>query len=157
MGLGLLVSQLNNYTLAPIEEERVSEAAGINSASGSFGLSFGLAMAGGVMLATLAFSFNNLTTKSAIIPDAEKNQIYTTLEDNAQILSDTQLQEQISTQPSEIQDEVLKINNESRNRSLQAALLIPLLAGIVGSIISFKMVKLPEIEPSSKGEGSIMG
>src|SRR5439155_11308160 len=29
-GLGLLVSQLNNYTLAPIEEERVSEAAAIN-------------------------------------------------------------------------------------------------------------------------------
>ena len=27
-GLGLLVSQLNNYTLAPIAEERVSEAAG---------------------------------------------------------------------------------------------------------------------------------
>src|SRR4051794_19305793 len=42
-GLGLLVSQLNNYTLAPIEEERVSEAAGVNSAGGSFGLSFGLA------------------------------------------------------------------------------------------------------------------
>src|SRR5207302_8791415 len=31
-GLGLLVSQLNNYTLAPISEERVSEAAGVNSA-----------------------------------------------------------------------------------------------------------------------------
>ena len=28
-GLGLLVSQLNNYTLSPIEEERVSEAAGV--------------------------------------------------------------------------------------------------------------------------------
>ena len=42
-GLGLLVSQLNNYTLAPVEEERVSEAAGVNSAAGSFGLSFGLA------------------------------------------------------------------------------------------------------------------
>ena len=27
-GLGLLVSQLNNYTLAPISEERISEAAG---------------------------------------------------------------------------------------------------------------------------------
>ena len=45
-GLGLLVSQLNNYTLAPIAEERVSEAAGVNSAAGSFGLSFGLAVAG---------------------------------------------------------------------------------------------------------------
>ena len=42
-GLGLLVSQLNNYTLVPISEERVSEAAGVNSAGGSFGLSFGLA------------------------------------------------------------------------------------------------------------------
>src|SRR5262249_17184652 len=42
-GLGLLVSQLNNYTLSPITEERVSEAAGVNSACGSFGLSFGLA------------------------------------------------------------------------------------------------------------------
>ena len=53
-GLGLLVSQLNNFTLAPIAEERVSEAAGVNSAAGSFGLSFGLAMAGGLMLWALA-------------------------------------------------------------------------------------------------------
>ena len=59
-GLGLLVSQLNNFTLAPISEERISEAAGVNSAGGSFGLSFGLALAGGVMLATLAFAFTNL-------------------------------------------------------------------------------------------------
>src|SRR6476646_6483264 len=42
-GLGLLVSQLNNYTLSPISDERVSEAASVNSAAGSFGLSFGLA------------------------------------------------------------------------------------------------------------------
>ena len=33
-GLGLLVSQLNNYTLSPISEERVSEAASVNSAGG---------------------------------------------------------------------------------------------------------------------------
>src|SRR4029453_14053127 len=59
-GLGLLVSQLNNYTLSPISEERVSEAAAVNSAGGSFGLSFGLAFAGAVMLATLSVSF---TTK----------------------------------------------------------------------------------------------
>jgi hypothetical protein len=38
---GLLVSQLNNFWLFPIPEERVSEAAGVNSAAGSFGQSFG--------------------------------------------------------------------------------------------------------------------
>ena len=57
VGLGLLVSQLNNYTLSPIEEEHVSEAAGVNSAGGSFGLSFGLAFAGAIMLMTLSWSF----------------------------------------------------------------------------------------------------
>ena len=33
-GLGMLVSQLNNFTLAPISEDRVSEAAGVLSAGG---------------------------------------------------------------------------------------------------------------------------
>src|SRR3954464_6977750 len=67
-GLGLLVSQLNNYTLAPISDERVSEAAGVNSAAGSFGLSFGLAFAGAIMLATLSFIFTNLAESSAVLP-----------------------------------------------------------------------------------------
>jgi hypothetical protein len=36
----------------------LGEAAGVNSAAGSFGLSFGLAVAGGIMLAVLSFNFN---------------------------------------------------------------------------------------------------
>ena len=64
VGLGLLVSQLNNYTLSPIDEEHVSEAAGVNSAAGSFGLSFGLAFAGAIMLASLSFAFTSLADSS---------------------------------------------------------------------------------------------
>jgi hypothetical protein len=55
-GLGLMVSQLNNYTLAPIAEERVSEAAGVNSAGGSFGLAF----AGAILLAVLSSTFTSM-------------------------------------------------------------------------------------------------
>ena len=66
-GLGLLVSQLNNYTLSPITDERVSEAAGVNSAAGSFGLSFGLAFAGAIMLATLAAGFTALADSSTVL------------------------------------------------------------------------------------------
>ena len=67
VGMGLLVSQLNNYTLAPVSEERVSEAAGVNSAAGSFGLSFGLAFAGAIMLATLSFSFTDMAESSTVL------------------------------------------------------------------------------------------
>jgi Major Facilitator Superfamily len=70
-GTGLLVSQLNNYTLSPISDERVSEAAATNSAAGSFGLSFGLAFAGAIMLATLSISFTALAESSTVLPAAE--------------------------------------------------------------------------------------
>jgi hypothetical protein len=67
-GLGLLVSQLNAYTLSPISEERVGEAAGVNSATGSFGLSFGLAFAGAIMLATLSIAFTDKAESSPVLP-----------------------------------------------------------------------------------------
>jgi len=156
-GLGLLVSQLNNYTLAPIEEERISEAAGVNSAAGSFGLSFGLAMAGGIMLAALSFSFTNLTENSTVIPPAQQQQISAALETDAEIMSNTALAEQIVGQPPEVEAAVLEINDEARNRSLQVALLIPLLAALVGLGNSFRMLKLPDITPSADLEGIDLG
>ena len=79
-GLGLLVSQLNNYTLSPIEEERVSEAAGVNSAGGSFGLSFGLAFAGAIMLASLSLIFTNKADSSSVLTPAEQQQVAKGLE-----------------------------------------------------------------------------
>ena len=98
-GLGLLVSQLNNYTLAPISEERVSEAAGVNSAAGSFGLSFGLAFAGAIMLATLSFTFTNMAESSTVLPPAEQQQVADVLEDDAEVMSNTQLEELLAGQP----------------------------------------------------------
>ena len=98
-GLGLLVSQLNNYTLAPIDEERISEAAGVNSAGGSFGLSFGLAMAGGVMLATLSFTFTGMAQDSTVLPAADKQRVATALEEDAQLMSNTQLETLLAGQP----------------------------------------------------------
>ena len=156
-GLGLLVSQLNNYTLAPVEEERVSEAAGVNSASGSFGLSFGLAMAGGLMLAALSVSFTQMTENSQVIPAAQQQQIAAALEDDAEVMSNTQLDEQITGEPPAVEAEVLAINNDARNLSLQIALLVPLLAGLLGLGISFRMLRLPDQKPSAALDGMDFG
>jgi MFS family permease len=156
-GLGLLVSQLNNYTLAPIDEERVSEAAGVNSAAGSFGLSFGLAMAGGILLAVLAISFTNLTNKSTVIPADQKQQISSQLEHSAEVVSNSQLQASISHLPQDVQQEVLSINETATHRALQVALLVPLLASLIGTVNSFAMEKLPDIKPSAAAEAAALG
>jgi MFS family permease len=156
-GLGLLVSQLNNYTLAPIEEERVSEAAGVNSAAGSFGLSFGLAMAGGLMLAALSVSFTQMAESSDVIPPAEQQQIAAALEDDAQVMSSSQLEERITGQPPEVEAAVVSINDDSRDLSLQIALLVPLLAGLLGLVNSFRMLRLPDLKPTSSLDGMGFG
>lgn len=155
-GLGLLVSQLNNYTLAPIEEERSSEAAGVNSAGGNFGLSFGLAMAGGIMLAAMAFSFTSLTDASTVIPEDQKQTISAALEENAQVVSDTQLQTLVVDEPPAVQAEILAINDQARARALQVAMLIPVLACLLGFVNAFRMVRLPDLAPSSH-EGIDLG
>ena len=156
-GLGLLVSQLNNYTLAPIDQERISEAAGVNSAAGSFGLSFGLAMAGGIMLAVLSLSFTHMTEDSTVIPPDQQQQIANTLDEDAEVVSNSQLEEEIADQPQEVQDEVLSINSDATNRSLQIALLVPILAALIGLFNSFRMMRLPEVTPSASAEGATLG
>ena len=156
-GLGLLVSQLNNYTLAPIDEEHVSEAAGVNSAAGSFGLSFGLAVAGAIMLATLALSFTQLSASSTILTGDEHQQVAAALEEDAQIMSDTQLQAQLASQPEATQAEILRINDEARQIALQIALVIPILAGVLGFANAFRMVRTPEPKPSGAAEGLLVG
>jgi len=156
-GLGLLVSQLNNYTLAPISEERVSEAAGVNSAAGSFGLSFGLAFAGAIMLATLAFAFNTMSQDSTVLPPSDKEQVAMALEEDAQVMSNTQLTQLLADEPPEIQAEIIRINTEARPLALQVALLVPIIAGLLGLVNSFRMSRLPDVIPSSAAEGMSMG
>src|SRR5690348_9646380 len=156
-GLGMLVSQLNNYTLSPISDERVSEAAGVNSAAGSFGLSFGLAFAGAIMLATLSLSFTSLAASSTVLSPAQQQQVAHALETDAQIMSNTQLEEQLASHPEKVQNEIIRINTDARHLALQIALLIPILAGALGLLNSFRMMRLPDPVPSETAEGMVLG
>jgi hypothetical protein len=155
-GLGLLASQLNNYALSPISEERVGEAAGVTSATGSFGLSFGLAFAGAIMLAALSLAFTNKAEGSEVLPPDDQEHIANVLEDDAQVMSDAQLQELLAGQPQEIQDEILSINDDARDLSLQIALLVTLLAALAGVANSFRMLRLPDPQPSTAAEAALV-
>ena len=155
-GLGLLVSQLNNYTLSPITEERVSEAAGVNSAAGSFGLSFGLAFAGAIMLATLSFLFTDMAEDSDVLAPEQQEQVADALEDDAEVMSNTKLEGLLVDQPAQVQDEIIRINTDARPRALQVALLVPLAAGLIGLFNAFRMTRLPDPVPSGASAGMLL-
>ena len=156
-GLGLLVSQLNNYTLSPISDERVSEAAGVNSAAGSFGLSFGLAFAGAIMLATLAASFTSLAYSSTVLTSEQQTQVATVLEEDAELMSNTGLEQLLADEPPEASAEVIRINTEARHIALQVALLIPILAAVLGVLNGFRMRRLPDPKANEAVEGMLGG
>jgi EmrB/QacA subfamily drug resistance transporter len=156
-GLGLLVSQLNNYTLSPIEEERVSEAAGVNSAGGSFGLAFGLAFAGAIMLASLALTFTQEADSSEVLTPAQQEQVADGLEENAEVMTNTELEELLEGQTPAVQDEILRINEEARPVALQIALLVPLVASLLGLLAGFRMTRLPDPKPSAAAESLLVG
>ncbi|MCK8609601.1 MFS transporter [Agromyces sp. C10] len=156
-GLGLLVSQLNNYTLSPISDERVSEAAGVNSAAGSFGLSFGIAFAGAIMLATLSFTFTARADASTVLSDEQQQQVAAVLEEDAQLVSNTGLEELLADEPEDVQDEILAINTEARHIALQVALLVPLFAGLLGILNALRMRRQPDPKPSAAAEGVLGG
>ncbi|GAA4347783.1 MFS transporter [Microbacterium rhizosphaerae] len=156
-GLGLLVSQLNNFTLSPISDERVSEAAGVNSAAGSFGLSFGLAFAGAIMLATLASAFTTLAYQSEVLTAEQQTQVASVLEEDAQLMSNTGLAQMLADEPPAASAEVIRINTEARHIALQVALLIPILASVLGTLNALRMRRLPDPQPNEAAEGMIGG
>jgi MFS family permease len=156
-GLGLLVSQLNNYTLSPISEERISEAAGVNSAGGSFGLSFGLAFGGAILLATLSIAFTKMSDASKVLTPAQQHQVSDALEDDVQVVSNTQLDKQLADQPKDVRAEIIRINTDARHVSLQVALGVPIIAGLLGLLTSFRMMRLRDPEPSTAAEGMVLG
>ena len=92
-----------------------------------------------------------------MIPPDQKEQIAQTLEDDAQVMSNTQIDQLVAEEPDAVQEEILRINAHARDVSLQIALLVSVLASLIGLINSFRMMRLPDITPSASVEGTSLG
>ena len=56
-------------------------------------------------------------------------------------MSNTALEQQLVGQPKDVQAEIIRINTDARQIALQVALLIPILAGTLGLLTSFRMMR----------------
>jgi hypothetical protein len=92
-----------------------------------------------------------------VLPADDQQRVAEALEDDAEVLTNTQLDELLADEPEDVQDEIIRINTDARPRALQVALLVPLLAARAGLFTSFRMLRLPEPEPSTATEGMAWG
>ncbi|HTF59652.1 MAG TPA: MFS transporter, partial [Actinomycetes bacterium] len=112
---------------------------------------------GAIMLATLSVTFTDMAHASTVLAPAEQQRVANALEDDAQVMSNTQLEELLASQPEPVQDEIVRINTDARPLALQVALLVPILASLVGLFNSFRMMRLPDLKPSGSVEGMALG
>jgi hypothetical protein len=70
-------------------------------------------------------------------------------------MSNTALITLLEGQPTEVQAEIVRINTDARHYALQIALIIPLLAGLLGFLNSFR-IRLPEPKPSAAAEAAAL-
>ena len=72
-------------------------------------------------------------------------------------MTNTQLEELLVGQPPAIQAEIIRINTDARPLALQVALLVPILAGLLGLLNSFRMMRLPGPHAVGAAEGMVLG
>ncbi|HEY0392707.1 MAG TPA: hypothetical protein VGC63_13465 [Solirubrobacterales bacterium] len=71
--------------------------------------------------------------------------------------SNARLEQLLAEEPEAVREEVVRINTDATNRPLQVALLVPVVAGLIGLFNSFRIMRLREIEPSASIEGATLG
>ena len=67
-----------------------------------------------------------MAQSSLVLTPVQQDQVAVALEEDAEIMSDTQLAEQMAGQPPDVQAEILRINTQARYIALQVAMLVPL-------------------------------
>lgn len=93
-----------------------------------------------------------MSEDSTVLAPAEKERVAKALEEDAEVMTNTELDKLLADERRATQDEIISTNTDARKIALQVALLIPLLAGLIGLFNSFRMMRLPEPKPSASGE-----
>jgi hypothetical protein len=75
----------------------------------------------------------------------------------AEAAGDRKLAILLAAQPEKVRAEIIRISTDARPRALQVALLVPILAALLGLFVSFRMLRMPDPAPSSSHEGMDWG
>ena len=59
--------------------------------------------------------------------------------------------------PATLSFSFININTDARERALQVALLVPILAALIGLLNSFRMMRLPDPVASETAERMVLG
>jgi MFS family permease len=131
-GSGSMLTASVNVVQSSVPERDQGALSGLSRSVSNLGSSLGTAIAGAVLVSALISGVSSLTDDSTILPPSEKDEIAAALEGDISAVSDEQVQAQLAGRPSEVIDEVTRINAEARDRALGLALIAIAVMGLLG-------------------------
>ncbi|MCX4512008.1 MFS transporter [Streptomyces sp. NBC_01619] len=148
LGMGALASQLGSVTVSAVPDEQSAEVGGIQNAVTNLGSSIGTALAGSILIATLASSFLAGVEQNPAVPAEVKSQAAVELQSGVTFLSDAQLKTALDKAGTseQVTQAALDANAEARLDGLRAALAVLALAAVLAM---FFTSRIPTVQPRS--------
>ena len=132
VGIGMMLTASVNTVQSSVPDEDQGEISGVSRSASNLGSSLGVAIAGAVLVAGIIAGVTSRAADSTVLSEPQKQQISAALERQVTALSDTQVRAALEGQPSDVVDEVTRINAEARDRALGLALASIIAMGVVG-------------------------
>jgi hypothetical protein len=83
VGLGLVLSQINNLTLSAVDVKSAGEASGVTNTFRQVGISLGTAIIGAILISTILGGLEGAVAHNGAVPQQSKGQISKLLNDNS--------------------------------------------------------------------------
>lgn len=124
VGMGLVMSQINNVTLSAVSVQEAGEASGLNNTLRQVGATLGSAIIGTVLIATLSANLADGVNASSVIPQPMKAAIADAIDkqtSNVEFGGGAQLNGNV---PEAIKKEIVVISHEATVKANRMTLLI---------------------------------
>ena len=147
-GMGALASQLGNVTVSAVPDERSPEVGGLQNTVTNLGASFGTALAGSLLIATLTTSFLTNIDQNPAIPAEVSQKAQVELAAGIPFISDadlTKVLDEAGVKPS-VATAAIDANASARLDGLKAALSV---LAVLAALSLFFVGRIPTEQPKA--------
>src|SRR5690606_36136363 len=110
-GVGIIMPASVNVVQSSATEAEQADISGVYRSVSNFGSSFGVALAGAILVSTLVTGITRGADQSTVLSSEQQQQINTYVQqNNMSAMSNEQIEQLIQGQPQNVVDEVVNIN-----------------------------------------------
>ena len=154
LGIGALASQLGAVTVSAVPDDQSPEVGGLQNTATNIGASLGTALAGSVLIASLAATLAAGIQQNPAVPPEVRQQAEVKLSGGVPFLSDADLEAGLEKAgvTGEAASAIVDENAEARLRALRAALAVIALVAVAALFLSGGIpTRQPGSEPADAG------